>query len=596
MIPSLQVRVPASQVKVSFDLGWLLILPASVWVVATSFVAIMGAFLTPARIWEVTLLCSLGAGFSLACHVLAHLSATRLAHLETPPAIPVLLFGDAGQVWFPAASPWQETWLATAGPLANLILAGLAFLVWNAQPDPYLDIIAPFIAVFNAWMIVINLIPAFPFDGGRLARVIFANLTVQNARSPRLGILTGYGVAACLAGWAIFLLAQQSRYSWQTAGVTLGFAALVVLGLLTRSAAPTSPPAASLPAKRRLATLLPGLLLVVLMAVAGSTLLMTNNGLDAPGAALQVEPMVEVPAQYRHTPKGTFLLTAVFSQAPIPAAGWYLSKITSVVKLLPPEKIAADQPSPQESARQGFQMLDQSEVVAEAVGVRLAGYPAEITGKGAQVDSLLPESLAKGLLQPGDVITAVNGQPVSSATNLINLVRALDPHASAKLHVLRSSMRSSMRSSESGNNPLDVAVPLLPPLQAGGPPRIGISVEDAGFDYHLPFPVKIVSQKIVGGPSAGLMFTLTVYNLLSPVDLTGGHTIAGTGTISPDGSVGPIGGVEQKVAAAEMVGAEYFFAPADNYADALKAAHRIKVIKVETVDQAVAFLRSLPPK
>ncbi len=423
MIPSLQVRVPASQVKVSFDLSWLVIFPASVWAVATSFVAIMGAFLNPARIWEVALLCSLGAGFSLACHVLAHLSAARLAHLETPPAIPVLLFGDAGQVWSPAANPWQETWLVAAGPLANLVLAGLAFLVWNAQPNPYLDIIAPFIAVFNAWMIVINLIPVFPFDGGRLTRAIFANLTAQRARSSRLGILAGYGLAACLAGWAIFLLAQQSRYSWQTAGVTLGFAALIVLGLLTRPAAPTSPPAVSLPAKRRPAGLLPGLLLMVLMAVAGSTLLMTNNGLDAPGAALPVEPMVEVPAQYRHTPKGTFLLTAVFSQAPIPAAGWYLSKITPIVKLLPPEKIAADQPSPQESARQGFQMLDQSEVVAEAVGVRLAGYPAEITGKGALVDSIIPESLAKGLLQPGDVITAVNGQPVSSATNLINLVQ-----------------------------------------------------------------------------------------------------------------------------------------------------------------------------
>ncbi len=584
MIPSLTVRLPASQVKVSFDLGWLLILPASVWAVAISFVAIMGAFLAPARIWEVALLCSLGAGFSLACHVLAHVYAARLARLETPPAIPVLIFGDAGQVWTPASTVWKETWLAVAGLLANLILAGLAFLVWNAQPDPYLDIIAPFIAVFNAWMILINVIPAFPFDGGRLARAILANLTVERARPSRLGILAGYVLAVCLAGWAIFLLAQQSRYSWQTAGVTLVFAVLVVLGLLTRPAAQPISPAASGPAKRRLGALLPGLPLMVLMAVAGSTLLMTNNGVDAPGAALQVEPMVEVPAQYRHTPKGTFLLTAVFSQAPIPAVGWYLSMITPVVRLLPPEKIAADQPSPQESARQGFQMLDQSEVVAEALGVRLAGYPAEITGKGAQVDSIIPESLARGVLQPGDVITAVNGHPVSSATNLINLVRTLDPQSSAKLHVLR------------GNNPLDVMVPLLPPLQAGGPPRIGISVEDAGFDYHLPFPVKIVTQKIVGGPSAGLMFTLTVYNLLSPVDLTGGHTIAGTGTISPDGSVGPIGGVEQKVAAAEMAGAEYFFAPADNYADALKAAHRIKVIKVETVEQAVAFLRSLPPK
>jgi len=586
VIPSLplQVHLPASQVRVTFDLSWLVILPASVWAVATSYVAVMGAFLTPARIWEVALLCALGAGLSLACHVLAHFFAARLAHLETPPTIPVLIFGDAGQVWPPAATIWNETWLAAAGPLANLILAGLAFLVWNIQPNPYLDIIAPFVAIFNAWMIVINLLPVFPFDGGRLARAILGGLTIQQASPSRLGIRLGYALAACLAGWAVFLVAQQSRSSWQTAGVTLAFAALIMLGLLTHPAAPANAPKTTAPAKRRLSRFLLGLPVIVLMAVAGSTLLMTNNGLDAPGAALQVEPMVAVPAQFRHTPKGTFLLTAVFSQTPMPAAGWYLSEITPVVKLLPPEKIAADQPSAQETARQGFQMLDQSEVVAEAVGVRLAGYPSEITGKGAQVDALLPESLAKGLLLPGDIISAVNGQPVSSATNLINLVSKLNPHAPVKLQVMRSSIEA------------DVLVDLLPPLESGGPPRIGISVEDAGFDYHLPFPVKITPQKIVGGPSAGLMFTLTVYNLLSPVDLTGGHKIAGTGTISPDGSVGPIGGVEQKVVAAEMVGAEYFFAPAENYADALKAAHRIKVIKVETVEQAVAFLHSLPSK
>jgi PDZ domain-containing protein len=517
--------------------------------------------------------------------VLAHLYAARLAHTEPPPVIPVLLFGDAGQAWVPAATAWKEAWQSAAGPLANLVLAGLAFLVWNAQPNTTLDIVAPFIASFNGWMIVINVIPAFPLDGGRLSRTILRGLLRQPARASRLGMLAGILVAAGLAGWAVFLFAQRSRYSAQTAGTTLLFAFLIVLGLLTRTGALSAAPETAAPVqRRRLAAALLGIPLILLMAVAGSTLLLTNNGVDAPGAALSVEPMVEVPPQYRHAPKGTFLLTAVFSQAPIPAAAWYLSQITPTVLLLPPEKIAPNQTTPQESARQGFQMLDQSEVVAAAVGLRLAGYPTEISGKGAQVDSLIPESLARGVLQPGDVITAIHGQPVSSATNLINLVKTQDPKAPVDLQILR------------GGKSMDVKVNLLPPLKPGGPPRIGIAVEDAGFDYKLPFPVKIVPQKIVGGPSAGLMFTLTVYNLLSPVDLTGGHKIAGTGTISPDGSVGPIGGVEQKVAAAEIVGAEYFFAPAENYADALKAAHRIKVIKVETVEQAVAFLHSLASK
>jgi PDZ domain-containing protein len=139
-------------------------------------------------------------------------------------------------------------------------------------------------------------------------------------------------------------------------------------------------------------------------------------------------------------------------------------------------------------------------------------------------------------------------------------------------------------------------VPLITPAQPGDSPRIGIVIQSAGFDLNLPFPVEIHSQKIVGGPSAGLMFTLTVYNLLTPEDLTGGRRIAGTGTISLDGTVGPIGGVEQKVAAAESAGAVYFLCPADNYDDAVAVARDIQVVKIETVDQALAFLQGLTGK
>ncbi len=101
-------------------------------------------------------------------------------------------------------------------------------------------------------------------------------------------------------------------------------------------------------------------------------------------------------------------------------------------------------------------------------------------------------------------------------------------------------------------------------------------------------------QKIVGGPSAGLMFALTVCNSLSPTDLTGGRRIAGTGTIDADGVVGPIGGVEEKVVAAEDAGAAYFLAPPANYPAALAAARRIKVVEVSSASDALAFLRRLP--
>jgi PDZ domain-containing protein len=134
----------------------------------------------------------------------------------------------------------------------------------------------------------------------------------------------------------------------------------------------------------------------------------------------------------------------------------------------------------------------------------------------------------------------------------------------------------------------------MAPASANDMPKIGIAIASAGFDFKPPFPVSIVTQKISGGPSAGLMFTLTIYNTLSSKDLTGGRQIAGTGTINLDGTVGPIGGVKQKVAAAEAVGASYFLSPVENYDDALSVARHIKVIKIATVQQAIEFLQSLP--
>jgi PDZ domain-containing protein len=215
------------------------------------------------------------------------------------------------------------------------------------------------------------------------------------------------------------------------------------------------------------------------------------------------------------------------------------------------------------------------------VGLQLAGYPATISGTGVQVVSVIPESHAYGLLQPGDVITALNGQPVRTTADLISRIKNQPPGSTVDLQV------------EQDGSAAQLSIPLLPPSSSGGAPRLGIAIQTAGFDVQTPFPVRITPQKIVGGPSAGLMFTLTVYNALSPEDLTAGRRIAGTGTINPDGSVGPIGGVQQKVAAAEAAGATIFLSPAENYADALSAAKSIRVVKITSAQEAVDFLKRL---
>jgi hypothetical protein len=170
---------------------------------------------------------------------------------------------------------------------------------------------------------------------------------------------------------------------------------------------------------------------------------------------------------------------------------------------------------------------------------------------------------------------------VETVPRLFKHVQAQDPHAKVTLQVTR------------GGKVLQLSVALMPPMKPGESPKIGITIDSGGFSYKLPFPVTITSHQIVGGPSAGLMFTLTVYNSLSPVDLTHGLRIAGTGTINADGTVGPIGGIKQKVAAAEAAGAKYFLAPVEDYPDALTVAKHIKVVEVANVDQALAFLNSL---
>jgi PDZ domain-containing protein len=565
------------------NISWLLVLPVSIWGIAALYLPLLGEPLSPARTWATTFLIIVLITMSLTGHVVGHTAAARLLNRAVPAKISVFLFGDAAQIWPSPFSTWKEWVVALAGPITNLVIAGLAYLVWNAQLNPYLNLSMPIVAIFNLWLAGINFAPVFPFDGGRLVNTLVFRFSDGDTTDFRMFVWLGFLAAIFELGWGLFLIAQNVRYSLETGAATIFLAVLAVWGLVTQPSVKQERPNIGqyTAGVQWMGAVFSGLVFLVLAAVA-SSLLLTNNGVEAPGVALSVEPMIEVSAQYRHPAAGTFLLTSVIQQSPIPAGVWVAGQFSPVLTILPPEKITPNQASPQENARQGFQMLDQSILTASVVGLQLAGFNASEVGKGAGVNSILPGSPAQGRLLPGDIITAVNGSVVHTANDLIDLVKTLDPLSTIHLTVLRDQQNQ------------EISLPLMAPAKAGDPPRIGIMVQDAGFESELPIPVKIVPQKIVGGPSAGLMFTLTLYNMLTPDDLTGGRRIAGTGTINPDGSVGPIGGVQQKVAAAEAAGAEYFLSPMDNYADAASVATKIKVIKVATVEDAIAFLQSLP--
>jgi PDZ domain-containing protein len=138
----------------------------------------------------------------------------------------------------------------------------------------------------------------------------------------------------------------------------------------------------------------------------------------------------------------------------------------------------------------------------------------------------------------------------------------------------------------------DVVVQLVARPDDQNRAMLGVSLETFRLRYEFPFDVTIDSGS-VGGPSAGLAFTLGVIDVLTPDSLTGGQRVATTGTIDSSGTVGPVGGVQQKTVAVRRAGATLFLVPPSEYEEALKYAGDMRVEQVETLDDALRALVSI---
>jgi len=217
--------------------------------------------------------------------------------------------------------------------------------------------------------------------------------------------------------------------------------------------------------------------------------------------------------------------------------------------------------------------------VAAAVAERALGMDVTATVRGVTVDDVVAHSPAAKVLSPGDLITAVDGQPLTSATDLPDAIRRAADRPLA-LQVKRPTATTSQ------------TVTTTPvPTGPGGAAQLGVLVEPPTVDVQLPIKVTDDDHG-VAGPSAGLMTGLAIYDELSPVDVAAGRTIAGTGTLDIDGRVGDIGGIEAKARAAAAAGAQLFLAPADQAAAARRVlGSRIPVIGVVTFQQALDALR-----
>jgi PDZ domain-containing protein len=323
------------------------------------------------------------------------------------------------------------------------------------------------------------------------------------------------------------------------------------------------------------------------------------------GTAEVVHPMVQAKVAGDED-KGSFMLTTVrVSDATV--FSYVLSFFRPYDELRKKTELLRKDESEQEySQRQEVNMLSSQSSALQAAYHKL-GIPYKIINDGVVIMQVYKGFPAHDVLQAGDYIVKVDDTPIGQSQELQKLLQSKKAGDTVSLSYKRKQITRVAQ------------VPLaLLPLDEGAPPtkqeerRAGLGVVPATVQsVKTDDESKQVTIKAgdIGGPSAGLMFSLEIINQLLPEDITKGYKIAGTGTIDEKGVVGVIGGIQHKIIAADKAGAEFFFAPKDstssagkipNYTDAVKRAEEIhtpmKIIPVGTLDDAIQYLSALPPK
>ncbi len=295
-----------------------------------------------------------------------------------------------------------------------------------------------------------------------------------------------------------------------------------------------------------------------------------------PGPAREITPLIHVDGARTYASSGHLVMTTVrFTK---------LTPLGALVTWVDPEQAVVGEEvvypaglTPSEEERRATSQMDQSKVDAAAVVLtEVTGYPDE-HDPGALIEFVGEGCPADGRLFPGDLILRVEGVPIGSRREASRLIDGVPVATPIELRV------------EGGGNVRDVRV-TRGSCPGAEEPLLGIVLLE-------PFPFEIaIESGDVGGPSAGLMWAMALYDLLTPGDLTRGRTIAGTGTIDLDGNVGPIGGILDKVVAAREAGADVLLVPEGN-AGELDSVERgdLTVIPVSTFDEALDALESSQP-
>lgn len=213
-----------------------------------------------------------------------------------------------------------------------------------------------------------------------------------------------------------------------------------------------------------------------------------------------------------------------------------------------------------------------------------------------EVGAVDPKGASAGILKVHDELIKINGVPASDNQAVIDVIRPLPAGSPVTVLIRRKGVLMTVKVSTHG---AVLAVPNPSAAQQACPdgspiPTVNKKVSLIGIQpttrYVYPFNIKVNLDDSIGGPSAGMMFALTMYDLLTPTSLTGGNVIAGSGEISTDGVVSAIGGIGQKIAGAQSDGARLFLVAAENWHEAIRANYdksKIRLVRVHTLSEAI---------
>lgn len=307
--------------------------------------------------------------------------------------------------------------------------------------------------------------------------------------------------------------------------------------------------------------------------------------ITTPGSAQELTSFVQV--EDGDAGEGELMLVTVsMSRASI--LRYVLAAFQDYSYIFTKEEILGDSDS-DEYTYQQLRLMQNSQQSAIQVAYERAGKKVETINKGIVVlgvDSAMP---AAGILEVGDTVTAIDGEEMLTSEEFISYLQDKTEGDTVEI--------TFTRDEETFTEELTLQT------LATDESRAGLGVEIQTVTELVTDPEIEIDASGIGGPSAGMMFTLEIYDQLTDGDLTRGHRVAGTGTINASGQVGPIGGVNQKVVAADNEGAEIFFAPnfemegGSNYEIAVETAEAIGsdmiIVPVDTIDDAIGYLENL---